>query len=337
MACCATPVSPPTRVLLTNDDGPASPFFDAFATALATTLAWPLFICPPADGQSFTSKSLGRGPVTLDRIHAHRVHVSGTPATAVNLALHALAPTCDYVISGPNIGHNAGRGSILSSGTVGAALEAAVAGRRAVALSFPFCNGYNNWTPAEMERAVEASVTLVASLWAEWEVGVDVYNVNVPLDFDRKEREGGGGDATTATLPPLRVVTTTVDPGAQYTSLYRESVWRVGGGCFGGRRGWRLGLLVVFSVESHAHTATFFFPLPLSPRPCRPVRPPRLRVRAVRPARVRSRQPSPRGRRGRRGGRVGQRVEAARRAAVGRVMRKGKPSALFTDTHCSFL
>lgn len=226
MACSA---SPPTRVLLTNDDGPASPFFDAFAHALATTTAWPLFICPPADGQSLTSKSLGRGPVTLDRIHAHRVHVSGTPATAVNLALHALAPSCDYVISGPNIGHNAGRGSILSSGTVGAALEAAVAGRRAVALSFPFCSGYNNWTPAEVERAVGASVALVASLWAEWEAGVDVYNVNVPLDFDRKEREGGGDDDD-ATLPPLRVVTTTVDPGAQYTSLYRE--------CGGWERGW---------------------------------------------------------------------------------------------------
>lgn len=213
---------PPRRVLITNDDGPDSPFFDAFVDALAAT-GWPAFVAPPDAGQSFVAKAVGRGPVTLTRISETRVHVSGPPATAVNLALHHLARDVDFVVSGPNVGHNAGRGSILSSGTVGAALEGAMAGRRAVALSFPFRHGFGGWTDAKLARAVAASVDVVVGLWDDWGVGVDLYNVNVPLDFDREGREengGGDGNATApAPLPVLTVERTTVDPGG-YASLY---------------------------------------------------------------------------------------------------------------------
>ena len=54
----------------------------------------------------------------------------------MNIALHAasIAADCDFVISGPNVGHNAGRSNLMSSGTVGAAKEAAIARRPAVAM-----------------------------------------------------------------------------------------------------------------------------------------------------------------------------------------------------------
>lgn len=37
------------------------------------------------------------------------MHVDGSPATCANLALHSLVPDVDFVVSGPNIGHNVGR------------------------------------------------------------------------------------------------------------------------------------------------------------------------------------------------------------------------------------
>ena len=42
------------------------------------------------------------------------------------------------------------RSSILSSGTVGAAIEASLMGVRGIALSFPFTKGFNNWTDSEV-------------------------------------------------------------------------------------------------------------------------------------------------------------------------------------------
>ena len=250
----------PARVLLTNDDGPLSPFFVAWVEHVRASLGWRAFSAPPAEGQSFVSKAVatgtnhssssssqsrsrkdekegGQGPsgssknggksggVSLTRVDEETVHVLGPPATAVNLALHHLAPDCDFVVSGPNVGHNVGRGSVLSSGTVGAALEGAVAGRRAVALSFPFKNGFGNWTDEELRLAVEASGKVVADLWESWGEGVDLYNVNVPLDFNR----GGGGtgeknssnSSDSSSSFAFEVSATTVDPGAQYSSLYR--------------------------------------------------------------------------------------------------------------------
>lgn len=226
---------PPTRVLLTNDDGPLSPFFGAWVEHVRTSLSWRAFVAPPAEGQSFVSKAVATGNnhssssgnsksrssngIFLTRVDDETVHVSGPPATAVNLALHHLATDCDFVISGPNVGHNVGRGSVLSSGTVGAALEGAVAGKKSVALSFPFKNGFGNWTDEELRLAVEASGKVIADLWDNWGEGVDLYNVNVPLDFNRREKE----EDDASPPAPFSVATTTVDPGAQYSSLYKAA------------------------------------------------------------------------------------------------------------------
>jgi len=220
---------PPVRVLLTNDDGPLSPFFVAWVEHVRSSLSWRCFVAPPAEGQSFVSKAVatgnnhssssnngGGGGISLIKVDDETVYISGPPATAVNLALHHLATDCDFVVSGPNIGHNVGRGSVLSSGTVGAALEGAVSGKKSIALSFPFKNGYGNWTEEELRLAVEASGRVVADLWTNWGEGVDLYNINVPLDFNRQkeERKEEGEEE-------FEISATTVDPGAQYSSLYK--------------------------------------------------------------------------------------------------------------------
>ena len=88
------------------------------------------------------------------------VHVTGSPATCVNLALYQLASDCDLVLSGPNIGHNVGRSAVLSSGTVGAAMEGVIAGRRAMAVSFPFKDGFGKWSPEEVGSSPAARASL---------------------------------------------------------------------------------------------------------------------------------------------------------------------------------
>ena len=102
--------------------------------------------------------------------HLRVFHISASPGTCVNIALHAasIAADCDFVISGPNVGHNAGRSNLMSSGTVGAAMEAAIARRRAVALSFPFFDGWNGWTREQIDEAASISGDVVADLWTNW-------------------------------------------------------------------------------------------------------------------------------------------------------------------------
>lgn len=81
-----------------------------------------LFLCSlvgaPAKNQSFSSKAVSHGPLEVVR-HSkeerdglgEELWIEGaTPAACVNLALGTLFPNAfDFVISGPNIGHNLGR------------------------------------------------------------------------------------------------------------------------------------------------------------------------------------------------------------------------------------
>ena len=62
--------------------------------------------------------------------------ITGTPADCANIGIYyrdGEKPDC--LISGVNIGHNSGIAYVLSSGTVGAALEANIAGIPALSLS----------------------------------------------------------------------------------------------------------------------------------------------------------------------------------------------------------
>ncbi|KAL3149811.1 hypothetical protein ABBQ38_013636 [Trebouxia sp. C0009 RCD-2024] len=148
------------------------------------------------------------------------MHVDGSPATCVNLALYSLVPDVDLVISGPNVGHNVGRASVLSSGTLGAAMEASLAHKKAIAISFPF-NGWGSWTEEDIQTAVQMAGQVATQLWEEWQSGTveaDVFNVNVPLGF--KTVEG--------TPVEPEILRTTVDMQSQYSSLYKATEGKSG-------------------------------------------------------------------------------------------------------------
>ena len=87
----------------------------------------------------------------------------------------------ELVISGPNYGRNTTAVFSLSSGTIGGALEAAVCGVRAVALSYAFFDHTND--PDVVAEASRTSVRIVEGLMSRWESRehVHLYSVNVPL------------------------------------------------------------------------------------------------------------------------------------------------------------
>ena len=178
------------RVLLVNDDGPPgeqSPFVISFVKQLIRA-GIRVTVCLPASQQSWKGKSqdplrspFSVTPTTLFEGGPDTWFADTTPCGVVNVALSHLCKDVDLVISGPNLGHNAGRVFMLSSGTLGAAMEAATMGYKAIAISFDVGREVGDTLDNTADKAVE----VVSQLWATWEDKswdqVEVFNVNLPV------------------------------------------------------------------------------------------------------------------------------------------------------------
>ena len=126
------------NILTTNDDGIDSPFLKPLVETLCK--AHEVVVAAPTREQSWIGKAMSRrGSVSLetrDDFPCPAYSLDGTPSDCVNIALaHLCSPTPDLVLSGINIGHNAGLSFIASSGTIGGALEASLQGVPAIAAS----------------------------------------------------------------------------------------------------------------------------------------------------------------------------------------------------------
>lgn len=138
------------RILLTNDDGIHAPGL-ALLEAIAAELSDDVTVCAPAEEQSGAGHSLTlHMPVRLHRFGEKRYAVTGTPTDAVNLALRKLFPDAlpDLVISGINNGENLAD-DITYSGTISAAMEGALAGIPAIALSQALRDAGHGFAAAE--------------------------------------------------------------------------------------------------------------------------------------------------------------------------------------------
>lgn len=123
------------RILLTNDDGYHAPGFEVLE-AIARQFSDDIWVCAPSEEQSGAGHSLTLNrPVRLQKFGERRFAVTGTPTDSVMMALREVmdAPP-DLILSGVNRGANLGD-DITYSGTVSAAIEGALAGIRAIALS----------------------------------------------------------------------------------------------------------------------------------------------------------------------------------------------------------
>ncbi len=125
-------------VLVTNDDGIGSRFLHELVAALNEHFE--VFVCAPDGERSWIGHAISRRarliPKPVDGMGCTAWKVNGTPADCVNLALGHLVPRKpDVVVSGINLGYNVTWPMILSSGTVGGALEGALDGLPAMAVS----------------------------------------------------------------------------------------------------------------------------------------------------------------------------------------------------------
>jgi 5'-nucleotidase len=125
------------RILVTNDDGIDSEGIGELSVALSAL--GEVTVVAPLHEQSAVSRSITfRTPLRVTRRNlpvAGSYAVTGTPADCVFLALHHLLDfRPDLLVSGINTGPNLGD-DILYSGTVAGALEGALTGIPAVAIS----------------------------------------------------------------------------------------------------------------------------------------------------------------------------------------------------------
>lgn len=160
------------KLLLTNDDGIFADGLAVLASRLAG-LGEVSVVAPDRErsctGHAFTLHE----PLRVERLRANWFSVSGTPADCVYLGALELCPKPDLVISGINHGYNLGT-DIFYSGTVAGAVEAALRGIPAIAVSMGTGAGADFTVAAALCQAL-----VVTTRSLSWPRGV-VLNINVP-------------------------------------------------------------------------------------------------------------------------------------------------------------
>jgi 5'-nucleotidase len=124
------------RILLTNDDGVNATGLKVLES-IARLFSDDIWTVAPTEEQSGAGHSLTlTRPVRLRKLGERRYCVTGTPTDAVMMAVAHLMKDNppDLVLSGVNRGANLGE-DVTYSGTVSAAMEGAMAGFPAIALS----------------------------------------------------------------------------------------------------------------------------------------------------------------------------------------------------------
>ena len=175
------------RILITNDDGINAPGLRVLA-AIAKDVAGPggeVWTVAPAFEQSGVAHCISyTHPTMIAELEPRRWAAEGSPADCLLAAVHDImrdAPP-DLVLSGVNRGNNAAE-NVLYSGTVGGAMEAALQGLPAIALSQYY--GPSNvalddpFEAAAGHGAATVRRLLDAGLWDDGDYRL-FYNVNFP-------------------------------------------------------------------------------------------------------------------------------------------------------------
>jgi 5'-nucleotidase len=183
------------HILVTNDDGIDSPGLWALAGALHSAGIGRVTIVAPEGEQSGMSMSMPprlehyiRAVAAPDPAHAEvaAFAFSGTPVGCVTAGMLAgVCPPADVVVSGINRGLNSGT-NVLLSGTVGAAMVAALWGLPAMAVSLQFVGD----APMPWGTAAWAAARLFPLLEAMRGHRPVVLNVNVPHIHELSELRG---------------------------------------------------------------------------------------------------------------------------------------------------
>lgn len=160
-------------VLLSNDDGIQSEGLTALETNLGHV--GEIYTVAPERAQSSMSHALTlHRPLRVAELAPRRLAVDGTPVDCVKLSLTGLLPVRPHlIISGINKGPNLGD-DIIYSGTVSAAIEGALLGIPAIAVSLVTFKNF------DFRAAAEFTATLVDRIVERGIPPKTLLNVNVP-------------------------------------------------------------------------------------------------------------------------------------------------------------
>jgi 5'-nucleotidase len=176
------------RILITNDDGINAPGLKVL-TDIAHDVAGPdgeVWTVAPAFEQSGVGHCISyTHPTMIAKLDDRRFAAEGSPADCVIAGLYDVMTDHkpDLILSGVNRGNNAAENT-LYSGTIGACIEAALQGVRAIAMSQFF--GPDNkdledpFDAAAVHGATVVRALLNAALWDDTADYKPFYNVNFP-------------------------------------------------------------------------------------------------------------------------------------------------------------
>ena len=175
------------RILITNDDGINAPGLRVLET-IAKEIAGEegeVWIVAPAFEQSGVGHCISyTHPTMLSQFGERRFAAEGSPADCVLAGIYQVMKDAgpDLVLSGVNRGNNAAE-NVVYSGTVGGAMEAALQGLPAIALS-QFMGPETEDLETPFEAARDHGVAVVRALLDRglWDAGDYrlFYNVNFP-------------------------------------------------------------------------------------------------------------------------------------------------------------
>lgn len=219
------------KLLLTNDDGVDAPGLKALRGAVAQ-FGEMISIAPHVPLSGCSHQVTADRPLRLVQLPENRYSLDGTSADCVRIALYSVATDAEWVFSGINDGGNLGVDTFMS-GTVAAAREAALLGKRAIAISqyrrreLPF-----DWVWTQKLAEVVLKQLIRRPLPARC-----FWNVNLPAQYDS---ENATPDIVFCPLDPhpLPVGYEIIDGAYHYRSSYHSRQKRRGSDvdiCFSGR------------------------------------------------------------------------------------------------------
>jgi 5'-nucleotidase len=173
-------------ILLTNDDGYSSIAFYPLLRELSKHFS--VETVAPSTEQSWIGKSLSRStPLSLVQRTLSEFQIyslNGTPADCVQIGLYdVLNDKPRLVVSGINKGLNTGHGRILSSGTVGAAMEASVNGVKSLSVSMHIPEGVRS---RDVDKTIFDNAAIITASIVKMFIdepfgeSVDLLSVNIP-------------------------------------------------------------------------------------------------------------------------------------------------------------
>jgi 5'-nucleotidase len=170
------------HILVTNDDGYFSPGIEALAAALRP-LGEVTIVAPHFEASAVGHALTLRRPLRIEEVAERVYSVDGTPTDCVNIGIaEVLGVKPDLVVSGINKGLNVGD-DVTYSGTVAGALEGALLGYQAIAVSLQFSRSTWDFGPAAAIAATFAAALLERPLPSR-----TFLNINVPLGHIKGQR-----------------------------------------------------------------------------------------------------------------------------------------------------